>query len=552
MVMAEDPKPDFVLFIDDDNVATPEQLFMLLDDLQDHPDVDVMTGWCWIHITDKHLFLPSCGVWHENGTHITPYEGRLWSKATEVSRIDWTGFPFLLMRGGTLEKAGGRNAFLPILDESLPHGMSGEDIGWCKRAGAAGLILAADPRVRVDHLKLVSAEPYMPAPSTEMVVQASLAQSSDSSWPASTVATMRNEPRIAAMLRVKNEARWIKRVIEAITPLCDAGIFVLDDVSTDSTWHIANAAGATIYTREDCPGEGLDESRDKNWLMAQIVSVSNPDWILCIDGDEELQPGGAEKIREALRDTQMDSFTLNVPYLWNSPDTIRVDGIYRDVKRHSLFRPLSGLTFQSLYAGSGTHSGLHSGNVPVWVRKPESTGVIDVNLWHYGYMLKEDRIRKYEWYNRIDPNNEIENRYRHTVQGDIPEVPADEIWRNAQTGRVLAGPLQLEKLPAEIAPKWDAPKGRYQMPSPEIPGWMSAEELQWLFEQAGQHENIVEIGSWMGRSTHALLTGTKGKVIAVDTFQGSPAEPAKRSYAQTHEVFDDSLATCVDSQILGS
>ena len=91
-----------------------------------------------------------------------PYEGRLWSKATEVSRIDWTGFPFLLMRGGTLEKAGGRNAFLPILDESLPHGMSGEDIGWCKRAGAAGLILAADPRVRVDHLKLVSAEPYMP------------------------------------------------------------------------------------------------------------------------------------------------------------------------------------------------------------------------------------------------------------------------------------------------------------------------------------------------------------------------------------------------------
>ena len=98
------------------------------------------------------------------------------------------------------------------------------------------------------------------------------------------------------MLRVKNEARWIKRVIEAITPLCDAGIFVLDDGSTDNTWDIANAAGATIYTRGDCPGKGLDESRDKNWLMAQIVSVSNPDWILCIDGDEELQPGGAEKI----------------------------------------------------------------------------------------------------------------------------------------------------------------------------------------------------------------------------------------------------------------
>ena len=33
----------------------------------------------------------------------------------------------------------------------------------------------------------------------------------------------------------------------------------------------------------------------------------------------------------------------------------------------------------------------------------------------------------------------------------------------------------------------------------------------------------------MGRSTHALLTGTKGKVIAVDTFQVLQQEPAQRS-----------------------
>jgi hypothetical protein len=456
MVLAENPKPDFVLWLDDDNVATPEQLEQLVEDLREHEDVDAVAGWCWIHIQDKHIFLPSCGMWSEGGTRLTPYDGRLWLKETSVRRIDWTGFPFLLMRGGALEKAGGRNAFLPILDDSLPHGMSGEDIAWCKRATEAGLILAADPRVRVDHLKVVSAEPYIPVPADPEPNRRYEPEGWVKLFDGSTVPTHRaREPRVAAMLRVKNEGRWIKRVIEAITPLCDVGIFVFDDASTDDTKHICEQAGARVMS--PFMGDGIDEARDKNYLMSVVIGSVNPDWILCIDGDEELEQGGCKKIREALRNTEMDSFTLNVPYLWNSPDTIRVDGIYRDVQRHSLFRPLPGLTFQSLYEGAKNpvHTGLHCGNVPVWVRNREKTGILDVNLWHYGYMLKEDRIRKYRWYNQIDPGNEIENFYRHVVQGDIAEVSEGEIWRSQSTGRALAGPLTLEKIPAGIGPKLD-------------------------------------------------------------------------------------------------
>ena len=59
---------------------------------------------------------------------------------------------------------------------------------------------------------------------------------------------------------------------------------------------------------------------------------------------------------------------------------------------------------------------------------------------------------------------------------------------------------------------------------PDIAGWMGGPELQWLFEKAAQMESIVEIGSWMGKSTHALCSGCPGIVIAVDHFQGSPDE----------------------------
>jgi len=60
-----------------------------------------------------------------------------------------------------------------------------------------------------------------------------------------------------------------------------------------------------------------------------------------------------------------------------------------------------------------------------------------------------------------------------------------------------------------------------------ISGWMEPRELLWLYRQAKRMHSIVEIGSWKGRSTYALLTGCPGTVHAVDHFQGSVDERDK-------------------------
>jgi predicted O-methyltransferase YrrM len=54
-----------------------------------------------------------------------------------------------------------------------------------------------------------------------------------------------------------------------------------------------------------------------------------------------------------------------------------------------------------------------------------------------------------------------------------------------------------------------------------IPGMTPAALLEFLAGQAQQRRNIVEIGSWRGRSTRALCDNAIGHVWAVDTFEGS-------------------------------
>ena len=56
-------------------------------------------------------------------------------------------------------------------------------------------------------------------------------------------------------------------------------------------------------------------------------------------------------------------------------------------------------------------------------------------------------------------------------------------------------------------------------------GWMDVPDLRWLYNTAENVPNlgtIVEVGSWLGKSTTAIVSGAKTKnIIVVDKWEGS-------------------------------
>jgi hypothetical protein len=71
---------------------------------------------------------------------------------------------------------------------------------------------------------------------------------------------------------------------------------------------------------------------------------------------------------------------------------------------------------------------------------------------------------------------------------------------------------------------------------PDIDGWMLPVEMQFLYTNAKEMDSVIELGSWKGRSTHALASGCKGIVYAIDHWKGSNMD-LTQELAKKEDVF---------------
>lgn len=237
--------------------------------------------------------------------------------------------------------------------------------------------------------------------------------------------------KILAMLRIKNEEEWIGKVLEAASPLVD-GFVILDDGSTDGTPNICKQFPKVLHYETQYKPD-LDEVRDKERLL-QLTLAQEPDWVIALDGDEVLEEGAAELIRQVIstidrNNPQYTAFSMQFLYFWNDKETYRIeDSIYGNFWQKRLFTTWGQEVNELTFRPTGHGGNFHCGSVPS--NLAGKSRAIDVKVKHYGYLWKEQREKKKKWYEELDPAAAHKGYYDHLTEEEGMELAWWETRRN--------------------------------------------------------------------------------------------------------------------------
>lgn len=172
---------------------------------------------------------------------------------------------------------------------------------------------------------------------------------------------------ISLCMIVKNEEENIGRCLESIKDLVDEMI-VVDTGSTDKTVDIAKSYGAKVYYFEWC--------NDFSVARNESLKYASKDWILIMDGDDELCREDKEKFKNLLKNDLAENTICFFETLNYFGDSINTSDITIN---------LNPRMFKNNY---GFHYEGEVHNQLVNNEKHVEGKTYDIRIYHYGYLNK--------------------------------------------------------------------------------------------------------------------------------------------------------------------
>ncbi|MEW6746802.1 MAG: glycosyltransferase [Planctomycetota bacterium] len=172
------------------------------------------------------------------------------------------------------------------------------------------------------------------------------------------------ETSISLCLIVRNEAARLPRCIESARPAVDE-IVVVDTGSTDGTQQVAARLGARV---SEFPWvDDFSAARNASLERSRMA------WALVLDADETLQEGGAERIRQAVRDDEASGYFLHFVSPLEGGETSR----FLIVR---LFRRAPGVFFENVI-----HEQVTTSLNAWWKPRGKKLKLLDLLVHHDGY-----------------------------------------------------------------------------------------------------------------------------------------------------------------------
>lgn len=269
---------------------------------------------------------------------------------------------------------------------------------------------------------------------------------------------MSNPIKISLCMIVKNEAVFIEECLRSFQDAVDE-IIVVDTGSTDETVLLAEQAGAKIFHFEWC--DDFAAARNESIRHAQ------GEWVLWMDADERLAPGGAKVLRDASARTDVDFGYLpfhDARKLEYVPEEV-LSGRARLGEPYMLprlLRRLPDLRFEGV---------VHE-NVNTWLTLHKRGHALETAAIHLGYVPELRRARDKDRRNLkllkeralLEPDNATVHGFlaqEHLILGEIEQAraAAEVGWKAAEANpNAFSYSLRLAMVRAQLQLQAGAPE----------------------------------------------------------------------------------------------
>lgn len=197
---------------------------------------------------------------------------------------------------------------------------------------------------------------------------------------------------------VKNEEhRYLRRVLESAREYIDEAV-IIDDASTDKTAHICKEVlkNRQLHLIKNSVSKFGNEVTLRKQQWEETIRT-NPEWIINLDADEMFERKFKHEVKKLVSAPDADAYFFRLYDFWSETH-------YRSDKfwcAHQYYKWLFLIRYRPDAPVSWPNTPQHCGRFPsMQFSSPKKS---HLRIKHYGWAREEDRLAKYERYQKLDP-----------------------------------------------------------------------------------------------------------------------------------------------------